>query len=73
MEYKVYLTSEAYKHMYTVKPEITHILGGCKLLWVIRGYGFSQVYLHMFDRNWWIQKLWVIRGYGLSQYGLSQV
>jgi hypothetical protein len=59
--------------MDTVKPEIIHTHGGCKLLWVITGYGFSQVYLHIFCRNWWIQKLWVITGYGLSQYGLSQV
>ena len=27
----------------TVKPEITHTLGGHQLLWVITGYGFSQV------------------------------
>jgi hypothetical protein len=39
----------------TVKPEITHTLSECKLLWVIRGYGFFHVYLHMFYRNWWIQ------------------
>ena len=27
----------------TVKPEITHTLGGHHFLWVITGYGFSQV------------------------------
>ena len=27
----------------TVKPEITHTLGGHQFLWVITGYGFSQV------------------------------
>jgi hypothetical protein len=29
--------------LYTVKPEITHTLGGHQFLWVITGYGFSQV------------------------------
>ena len=28
----------------TVKPEITHTLGGQQILWVITGYGFSQVF-----------------------------
>jgi len=27
----------------TVKPEITHTLGGHQILWVITGYGLSQV------------------------------
>jgi hypothetical protein len=29
--------------IYTVKPEITHTFGGHKKVWVITGYGFSQV------------------------------
>jgi len=29
--------------LYTVKPEITHTLGGYQILWVITGYELSQV------------------------------
>src|SRR5262245_9035961 len=56
----------------TVKPEITHNLGGHQILWVITGYGFSQVYLHMFHKSWWTQKamdyhrLWVITVWVIS-------
>ena len=56
----------------TVKSEITHTLGGHQILWVITGYGFSQVYLHMFHKSWWTQKamgfhrLWVITVWVIS-------
>src|SRR5688572_4403546 len=53
------------KHLYTftgelviwctVKPEITHTFGEHKKVWVITGYGFSQVYFHMFYKSWWMQ------------------
>ena len=58
--------------IYTVKSEITHTLGGHQILWVITGYGFSQVYLHMFYKSWWTQKamgyhrLWVITVWVIS-------
>ena len=57
---------------YTVKPEITHTLGGHKFLWVITGYGFSQVYFYMFYKSWWMQngmgyyRLWVITVWVIS-------
>ena len=56
----------------TVKPEITHTLGGHQKLWVITGYGFSQVYLHMCYKSWWTQnamgyhRLWVITVWVIS-------
>src|SRR5688572_23575339 len=57
---------------YTVKPEITHTFGGHKKVWVITGYGFSQVYFHMFYKSWWMQngmgyyRLWVITVWVIS-------
>src|SRR5688572_17428947 len=56
----------------TVKPEITHTFGGHKKVWVITGYGFSQVYFHMFYKSWWTQngmgyyRLWVITVWVIS-------
>ena len=58
---------------YTVKPEITHTFSGHNFLWVITGYGFSQVYFHMFYKNCWIQKAMGYYRLWLSQYGFSQV
>ena len=61
----------------TVKPEITHTFGGHQFLWVITGYGFSQVYFYMFYKSWWIQnamgyhRLWVITVWVIS--GLTVV
>ena len=63
---------------YTVKPEITHTFGGHQFLWVITGYGFSQVYFHMFNKSWWIQnamgyyRLWVISVWIISGLTVSQ-
>ena len=46
----------------TVKPEITHTRGGCKLLWVITGYGFSQfIYICFIGTG------------GFKSYGLLEV
>ena len=42
------------------------------MLWVITGYGFSQVYLHMCYKSWWTQnamdyhRLWVITVWVIS-------
>ena len=64
--------SKEKKEAVTVKPEITHTLGGHQKLWVITGYGFSQVYLHMCYKSWWTQnamgyhRLWVITVWVIS-------
>jgi len=35
-----------FSHSNTVKPEITHTLGGCYLLWITTGYGFFWDWIH---------------------------
>ena len=63
------------KKHFTVKPEITHTLGGCKKVWVITGYGFSQVCRSLPKIDTTVnpeitggnQFLWVIKDYGFSQ------
>ena len=54
----------------TVKPEITHTLGGHQMLWVMAFLRFIYICV---IRVGGLKMLWVITGYGLSQYGLSQV
>ena len=74
---KVGQIASYYNSVATAKPEITHTFGGQRFLWVITGYGFSQVYFHMFYKKWWNQnvmgyhRLWVITVWVISGLTVS--